>query len=94
MSIPPRYLEPADILLVVKVLSPSNAVRDLVVKRYEYAAAGIPDYWIVDRDAGNVTMLTYDEFDKCYRDDGVVAVSEQHRTDRPFPFTIEPGTFC
>lgn len=34
--------------LVVEVLSEDDESRDLVVKRREYAQAGIPHYWIID----------------------------------------------
>jgi Uma2 family endonuclease len=36
------HLNPSDLLLVVEVLSPSNAAFDLVTKRHHYAALGIP----------------------------------------------------
>lgn len=43
-----RYGEPAD--MVVEVVSDDEAsrVRDYEDKRSDYAAAGIPEYWIVD----------------------------------------------
>ncbi|WP_089720958.1 Uma2 family endonuclease [Candidatus Entotheonella palauensis] len=34
--------------LVAEVVSPDDPQRDLVQKRQEYAAAGIPEYWIVN----------------------------------------------
>lgn len=34
--------------LVVEILSPSNSSKDTVVKRWAYAAAGVPEYLIVD----------------------------------------------
>lgn len=36
--------------LVVEILSPSTASKDLVRKRWAYEAAGIPEYLIVDPD--------------------------------------------
>ena len=41
-----RYWSGAD--LVLEVVSPNKPERDLVVKRSDYAAAGIPEYWIVN----------------------------------------------
>jgi len=45
--------------LVIEVLSPgeTNRRRDLVAKRHDYAAAQIPEYWIVDPDDRAVTVL-------------------------------------
>lgn len=42
-----HYLDgPAD--LVVEVVSPESAARDRGEKFYEYEAAGIPEYWLID----------------------------------------------
>jgi Uma2 family endonuclease len=43
--------------LVVEILSPSTADRDLTFKRRLYARHGVSEYWIVDTDAGAVTVL-------------------------------------
>ncbi len=37
-------------LLVVEVVSPSTRTLDLVEKPHDYARAGIPEYWVVDRE--------------------------------------------
>jgi Uma2 family endonuclease len=50
----PRYWLGAD--WVLEVVSPDDPARDLVTKRREYAAAGIPEYWIVN--PLDVTVLT------------------------------------
>jgi Uma2 family endonuclease len=43
----PTYLDgPAD--LVIEVISPESAARDRGEKFYEYQAAGIPEYWLID----------------------------------------------
>jgi len=46
--------------LVVEVVSPGkvNEDRDYRYKRSEYAARGIPEYWIVDSGNARVTVLT------------------------------------
>ena len=43
--------------LVVEVVSPDDPDRDLVIKRLEYAQAGIPEYWIVNPLAQEVLVL-------------------------------------
>ncbi len=43
--------------LVVEVVSPDDPDRDLVEKRVDYAAAGIPDYWIADPRDDTITVL-------------------------------------
>ncbi|MBG1267829.1 Uma2 family endonuclease [Nostoc sp. WHI] len=47
-------------IMVVEVVSPGkvNQDRDYRYKRSEYAARGIPEYWIVDADQTKVTLLT------------------------------------
>jgi Uma2 family endonuclease len=43
----PTYLAgPADV--VVEILSPESATRDRGDKFFEYEAAGIPEYWLID----------------------------------------------
>lgn len=46
--------------MVVEVVSPGkiNEDRDYRYKRSEYAARGIPEYWIVDADKARITLLT------------------------------------
>ncbi len=51
----PRYWLGAD--LALEVVSEDDPNRDLVVKRDEYAAAGINEYWIVDPRAETITVL-------------------------------------
>lgn len=48
-------------LLVVEVVSPDSIKRDYRYKRSEYAALGIPEYWIVDPMQQQVTILLLDE---------------------------------
>jgi len=42
--------------LVVEVLSPSTAHLDLLEKRYDYARAGVREYWVVDPDTRRVEL--------------------------------------
>lgn len=43
--------------LAIEVVSESDPVRDLSVKRDEYARAGIPHYWILDPEAKTALTL-------------------------------------
>nr|WP_313934906.1 MULTISPECIES: Uma2 family endonuclease [unclassified Nostoc] len=47
-------------VMVVEVVSPGkiNEDRDYRYKRSEYAARGIPEYWIVDPGKSRITLLT------------------------------------
>jgi Uma2 family endonuclease len=43
--------------LVVEILSPGTRQRDLTTKHVLYARFGIQEYWVVDPEARNVTVL-------------------------------------
>jgi Uma2 family endonuclease len=43
--------------LVMEVISPSDPGRDKITKRYEYAKAKIPEYWLVDPFDKTVTVF-------------------------------------
>lgn len=94
MKRPDAALRAPDALLVVEVLSPGNSGRDLVIKRHEYAAGGIPQYWIVDKDEHTLVVLTSPEEDKGYLDRVVVRAGERFETDDPFPISLDPADFC
>ena len=64
-----RYWLGAD--LVAEVVSPDDPDRDLVVKRADYAEAGIPEYWIVDPRNETVTVLALER--RGYVEHGVFA---------------------
>jgi Uma2 family endonuclease len=49
-----QYWQPPD--LVVEVISPDDRRRVRVVKRREYAQAGIPEYWLIDPEASTVEV--------------------------------------
>ncbi|MFN8513932.1 MAG: Uma2 family endonuclease [Chloroflexia bacterium] len=62
-----RYWHGAD--LVLEVVSEDDPARDLVVKRREYASAGIPEYWIVNPLDETITVLALR--DGAYAEHGV-----------------------
>jgi Uma2 family endonuclease len=54
-GLPPRaarssYAGTAGLLLAVEVVSRGSEVVDRIIKKAEYAKAGIPHYWFVERD--------------------------------------------
>jgi Uma2 family endonuclease len=56
-GMPPRaarssYAGTAGLLLVIEVVSVGSEIIDRVIKKAEYAKAGIPRYWFVERDGG------------------------------------------
>ncbi|MCS6886834.1 Uma2 family endonuclease [Chloroflexus sp.] len=71
-----RYWLGAD--LVVEIVSPDDPERDTVVKRADYAEAGIPEYWIVAPDAERVIVLTLQ--DGVYHEAGVYQQGDQIRS--------------
>lgn len=44
-------------LLAIELVSPDSITRDYRFKRAEYAAFGIPEYWIVDPAQQKITLL-------------------------------------
>ena len=51
-----QYWEVPD--LVMEVVAPEYRRHDLETKRRKYAQAGIPEYWIVDPEEEQITVLT------------------------------------
>ncbi|MEU4688368.1 Uma2 family endonuclease [Actinoplanes sp. NPDC023714] len=56
---PPRgvWLAVTGLLLVIEIVSPGSEAMDEVTKRREYASAGIPRYWVVDRDEAQTVTV-------------------------------------
>ncbi|OKI57969.1 hypothetical protein A6A27_06925 [Micromonospora sp. CB01531] len=79
-------LDPADVLLVVEVISPNNAGRDLMLKRHEYAAAGIPRYWLVE--PRKQTLAVLEHVGGGYREATQVGVTDVYRAEAPFPLAF------
>ena len=75
--------------LVVEILSPSTAERDLTFKRSLYARHGVKEFWLVDTDAKTVTVLLRDP-----QGFGTIGVCGEGQTlDSPTltGFTINPA---
>lgn len=50
-----KYTDAAE--LVMEVVSEDDPKRDYIDKREDYAAAGVPEYWIVDRFKNQIIVL-------------------------------------
>ena len=74
-------------VLVVEILSPSTRGEDTLRKSTEYLAAGIAQYWIVDREHGSLTALAAAQ-------DGwsVVLELEEDRPVGVVPISADGGT--
>ncbi len=52
-----EYFDGADLVMEVVGKGSKNRERDLVKKRRDYAAAAIPEYWIVDPQEKRISVL-------------------------------------
>lgn len=75
-------------LLVVEIHSPATKVLDLTEKRFVYAEAGIPAYWLIDPDALTVTVLELQEGQ--YVERAVLGDDTELEVSLPFSMTIRP----
>jgi len=75
-----------DVALVVEILSPGSRRTDHVIKRGEYADAGIPHYWIVDLSEPATMVACHLAGEFGYVDGGTV--SGPFSTVEPFPAEI------
>lgn len=77
----------SEVVLVIEVVSPGSRRLDNVVKRGEYADAGIGHYWIVDIERPVSLLACHLTEAFGYVDDG--AVTGQLKTLTPFPVEID-----
>jgi Uma2 family endonuclease len=80
-------LRASEVLVVVEVVSPGSKRTDHIVKRSEYADAGIPHYWIVDLDEPVSITACHLAGELGYADDG--EGTGTFRATEPFPFELE-----
>jgi Uma2 family endonuclease len=81
-----------DVLLVAEVVSRRSGSEpvDRVDKLYDYAAAGIPQYWIIDLEP-HPQIAIHILADGTYGAPAKVQAGEILRIESPFPFTIDPA---
>jgi putative restriction endonuclease len=79
-------LDASDVRLGIEVVSPDSEIRDKERKPQIYAAAGIPHYWIVDREGHTSVVYAYD-LDPVHRVFGPATISRD-RVDAILPFPV------
>ncbi|MDG6110168.1 Uma2 family endonuclease [Dactylosporangium aurantiacum] len=83
-----------DVLAVVEVMSLSNPLPGLVLRRHDYAAAGIPQFWIFDSRSHTLTVHTdpaAGSHADGYLTTTTVPAGDTFTTALPFPVTFSPG---
>ena len=81
-------LRASDTLLAVEIVSPVSSRRtDHVIKRGEYADAGIPHYWIIDLDTPVSMVVCHLAGEFGYQDS--MSAMGMIKLDEPFPLTID-----
>ncbi|OHV05194.1 hypothetical protein BKN37_06900 [Mycobacterium talmoniae] len=82
-------LRASEAVLVVEIVSPGSRRTDCVIKRAEYADAGIPYYWIVDLEPTDAMSL------RAFRKTGEPGYADggkgihSYRAEMPYPLTID-----
>jgi Uma2 family endonuclease len=85
-------LRASEVLLVVEVVSPGSVRTDHVLKRSEYADAGIPHYWIVDITEPVSLLACHLAGEFGYADGG--AVTGRFTATEPFPIEVDLDTLA
>jgi Uma2 family endonuclease len=80
-------LRASETVLVVEIVSPSSRRRDNLIKRGEYADAGIPHYWIVDLDRPVSLIACHLAVGFGYQDSG--GVRGVFTATEPFPVRLD-----
>ena len=84
-------LRPADVLLVVEVVSPSSITTDRVTKPNLLAAARIPAYWRVELSHSSGPAVHLHRLDRgCYLEHDVVRPGEVRQVDWPVTCRLSP----
>jgi Uma2 family endonuclease len=80
-------LRASDAVLVVEIVSPSSKRTDRMLKRGEYADAGIPYYWIVDLSEPVSIVACHQAGELGYADGG--EITGTFTTADPFPLRLD-----
>jgi Uma2 family endonuclease len=82
-----RY-DAADVVLAVEVVSPDSEDRDRDAKPRKYAAAGIPHFWLVEKEAGRRPVVHTYELDPVTKSYAITGIHHE-RLKLTVPFTID-----
>ncbi|MCI0689674.1 MAG: Uma2 family endonuclease [Sporichthyaceae bacterium] len=86
-----RDLEPAEIELVVEIVSPSNARMDRVLKPTVYAEAGIPAFWRIELEGdGGPEIHAYELAGAVYREVARVPSGQLFTATGPIAAEFDP----
>jgi Uma2 family endonuclease len=91
-----KVFQPEDLLLVVEIVSPSNAGFDRREKPIRYGEAGIPHFWRVELEgdrAPYVVRYGLDDSGAKYVELGTVRAGDEETVDIGFPVTLRPAEF-
>lgn len=77
-------------LLAVEVVSPESVLRDHHTKRHEYAAFGIPSYWLITPDTEEPSIIELRLKDGEYTEAAAAFGAEVLDTELPFPLRVVP----
>lgn len=84
--------DPADVLLVVEIVSPSTRRSDRTLKPVVYAEAGIPWFVLVEPEGPTAPIVIVHELlDGTYVRRACVAAGERLRLTEPFPVDLDPA---
>ncbi len=86
-------LSPADVLLVIEIVSPSSESTDRITKPALYAEAGIAAYWRVELDSpAGITVVTHRLSGNAYIEDTSVDAGQTASIDWPLAYRLAPGS--
>ncbi|MDQ1744806.1 MAG: hypothetical protein QOE23_3145 [Pseudonocardiales bacterium] len=85
-------LQAASTILVVEIVSPGSRRTDNLVKRGEYADAGIPFYWIIDPEVPVSLIACHLAGTFGYQDGG--SITGVFESVEPFPARVDLDALC
>lgn len=77
-------------LLAVEVVSPESVLRDHHTKKHEYAAFGIPSYWVITPDPAEPSIIELRLKDGEYTEVAAAFGTDVLDTELPFPVRVVP----